>query len=484
MNKKEIDESEVLGVLNRSNPWWKTNEVPKSRLEDFKRKDYYQYKDTLTENKEIIIIAGPRRVGKTIIIHQLIQNLLKEGVEAKRILYASLDQYGIRGLSLKDLLNFYSTYVLTETFDDLTQTNYIFLDEIQTLDGWASQLKNWYDYKYNLKFVVSGSSCMELMMGVSESLVGRAHRKILFPFKFSEIMRYNKIKDDYDGLHMREAFLEGLKKQDSENIFKALQKGRADFTPVEEKIRIQLNEYLLKGGYPELLKVNNYDEASRILSEKIKLTLLTDIVQKFEVRNPHALIELFSVLAKQSGDKINLSSISQNLGIERPTLNSYIEYLKDMFLISSSEYYGESRVTRIKKAEKVYVNDPGVRNATINYLGKDLITNPTEIGTLAEQVFMDHLRRLVYNLRPSSIQPEVFYWQHRGKEVDAVIKINKLPIPFEVKYRNKISGSDLANIKKFIEKHKTPLGVLITKDDFRIDGNIIYIPLWLFLCMV
>ena len=484
MDKTSIDESSILGVLNRANPWWKIREVPESRLEEFKRRDFYHYKNLLKENKDILIIAGPRRVGKTIIMHQLIQSLLKEGVDPKRILYASLDQYGVRGISLRSILDMYSNYILAETFDNLKTKHYLFLDEIQSLDNWATQLKNWHDYKYDLRFVVSGSSCMELMMGVSESLVGRAQRKILLPLKFSEMVRYHKVKDDYNGLHMRNVFADERTHKHPKELYKTIQKYRAEYAPVEEKIKILLNEYMVKGGYPELLKINSYDKASSVLTEKIKLTLLTDIVQRFEVRNPYALIELFSVLAKQSGDKINLTNISKNLGIERPTLSSYIEYLKDMFLISSSEYYGKSRVTRIRKAEKVYVNDPGVRNATINYLSKELTEDSTEMGKLAEQVFMDHLRRLSFVIRPSSLKPEVFYWQHRGKEVDAVIEIKNKPIPFEVKYQNKICERDSDNLKRFIEEYKASMGVLITKNDLVLKDNILCLPLWLFLCMV
>ena len=183
-----FEENELLEILHSHNRWWTASKVPEGKLEEFKRRDFFKLQDALNQ-EEITAIIGARRVGKTILIHQLIENLLEQGIDSKRILYLSIDDAYLKlstGKPLLDVFDTYSKYILHEDLKDLNQQVYFFLDEIQYLDGWESVLKRWYDLKFKLKFIVSGSSSTSITKGSSEALLGRVEPRIVMPLKFLE----------------------------------------------------------------------------------------------------------------------------------------------------------------------------------------------------------------------------------------------------------------------------------------------------------
>ena len=92
-----MEELNILRILNKYNPWWSNKDIPPSKINEFKRGDFYVIKKLL-EKREIISIIGPRRVGKTIMMHQLIKDLLSSGVDAKRILYLSVDEIELKNV--------------------------------------------------------------------------------------------------------------------------------------------------------------------------------------------------------------------------------------------------------------------------------------------------------------------------------------------------------------------------------------------------
>lgn len=157
-----MQEIEVLRILSQYNPWWANKDIPSSKKIEFKRGDFYMLQNHLLNRKEILSIVGPRRVGKTILIYQLIESLLDTKIDPSRILYLSVDDVGLNngGATLEQIFNVYSKYVIRNTFDNLKETCYLFLDEIQEIPDWEKLLKNWQDFGHNIKFIISGSSSL------------------------------------------------------------------------------------------------------------------------------------------------------------------------------------------------------------------------------------------------------------------------------------------------------------------------------------
>ena len=152
------------------------------------------------------------------------------------------------------------------------------------------------------------------------------------------------------------------------------------------------------------------------------------------------------------------------------------------YLIKSSEFYSQSRKARIRKQDKIYVLDAGIRNAVVDYLDDNLSKDFTELGIVVESIIFDHLIRLKFNIEPGP-EPEIFYWKN-SKEIDFVLPIKRKLIPIESKYRGKIPKESIEAIKVFIKEKDSPFGIIITKDEFDLEDNILKIPLWVFLLVV
>ena len=481
-----MEELEILRVLNKYNPWWNNKEIPPSKTNSFKRGDFHIVK-SLLEKREIVSIIGPRRVGKTILIHQIIQDLLDSKINPTRILYLSVDEVELKdgGAQIRNILDVYSKYIIKKPLDNLEERHYLFLDEIQEVPNWEKIIKNWYDLGYNLKFIISGSSSIWISKGTEESLLGRIKSTVMMPLKFSEILRYRRIipEDFYiDRIRLKDSLVKSVQENNPDIFKKEVEEFMGKIIPLKEQINIELNRYLITGGYPEFLEEKDYTKVSESIRDKIKLIFFKDIIRYFKIRNPSVLEDLFKFLAKDSGGNFNLAKTAELLDIQRPTLRAYLKYLTKAYLIESSEFYSFNRKKRIRKQEKIYVLDAGIRNGIIDYLDETLLNDSNEIGKVAEGVLFDHLIRFKFNLEKGP-EPEIFYWKDK-KEIDFVLVTKRKPIPIESKFRNKILKEVYDSIGSFIDENKSPFGLIITKNDFSIKNKIIQIPLWAFLLMV
>lgn len=481
-----MEEIDIIKVLNRYNPWWDNRPIPEQKTSKFKRGDFYIIRDNL-KRREISSIIGPRRVGKTILIHQLIQDLLNDKISPSRILYLSVDEVELNrgGAELKHIIEAYFKYIVKKPLEQLDDTHYLFLDEVQELPQWEKILKNWYDLGYKIKFIVSGSSSIWISKGTEESLLGRIKTSLMMPLKFSEVLKYKEILPENFSIERKQihrALIKAIDNKDIKILKEEIERLVGSINQKRETIEIELNRYLISGGYPEFLGEGSYAKIAESVRDKIKLIFFKDIVRYFKIRNPKVLEDLFKILAKNSGEMINLVQTANILDIQRPTLKDYIKYLTKAYLIKSSEFYSSSRKTRVRKQNKIYVLDSGIRNGISDYLDESLLNDETELGRIVQGVLFDHLTRLKYNLEQGP-EPDIFYWRNK-KEIDFVMEIKRKPIPIESKFRGVLPESTIEEIKDFIKEYKSPFGIVVTKDLYKIEDNIARIPLWLFLLMI
>jgi predicted AAA+ superfamily ATPase len=489
-----MEELEVLKILRRYNPWWENREIPPSKIGKkngsiFKRRDFFPIMKSM-QQKEITSIIGPRRVGKTILVHQIIDEFISSNqVKKSDVLYLSMDatEFINEQIKLNDILEIYAKHIIKTPLDSLTEKVYVFLDEIQTVPKWHLTLKNWFDIDYKIKFIISGSSSLMLSKGSKESLHGRVLTFILFPLKFCEILRYNNTFHDniFNNLNsiLRGNFKNSVIKKNINFLYKSFESFLGEFSALKDNIEKLLSRYIIVGGYPEFLDMNeDYASIGQRMREKIRFIFYTDIIKPYKIRNTSILDELFSLICKSSTNKMNIQKTAATLGVQRPTLLSYLKYLEDIFLVSHSEFFSSKRTTRIRKQKKVYVNDSGMLNATLDQLDELLLEDDIQMGIVVEGIVFDHLKRLKFIFERGA-EPLVFYWGENG-EVDFIIEFKRIPIPFEVKYRNSITRDDKISIEKFLNEYKSPFGILITKNTFNLENNIISIPLWMFLLMI
>lgn len=479
---------EIVRVLYAHNPWWSTGTVPKQLAPKFRRRDFYKLKDRL-ESKEITGIVGARRVGKTTLMYQLIEELLQT-VDPLRILYLKVDDPYLSPTSdtLRNIFDIYSINILAEPLETSDQI-YVMLDEIQSIDEWELFLKRWYDLGYNIKFMISGSSSLEIMQRGAESLVGRFHPQLICPMKFLEVIRFQYKEEDvfrkYDQINweMRKRFSEGIKNDDPKTVFDVFQWASIKLAPERDDIRIKLDDYLLRGGYPASVIIKDHYKTTELLRDYLSLTIYRDIVKIFNIRDPKTFESLFSILSSECCDKHNYSNLANDLGVKRGTIKDYLYYLTHSYLISETKIYSRNVRKKARNNKKIYINDNGLRNAVLGLIDQATLRDPIQIGKLVENTVADHCKRLKFSLG-QGLDSEIFYWNNKkGQEVDIVIDLYGKTVPIEVKYRNQISKSDLSGIYDFKKEHESKINLVITKNTLSLNDEILEVPLWVFLIM-
>lgn len=377
------------------------------------------------DKRQILAVTGLRRVGKTVLLWQMINYLIKKDVDRKRILYFSYDK---AKLSIEELLNEYSK----ETGIDFTKERvYLFLDEIQKLENWQEQIKFYYDL-YNIKFVVSGSSSLFMKKGI-ESLSGRIFEFYLPVLSFKEFL-----------------------------MFKGFSFAKKDINLYKPKIRQFLNEYIRKN----FIEVLDEDETFfKIYYESIiNKVIFEDIPNIFPVENPSKLKALFNAVLNNPGMYLNYDSLASDLSLSRKTVEKYVEYLIRANLIVKAYNFSKNFLTSEKKMKRLYLTAPCFAFT---------LENPK-------------IESIVENIAFIFSGSKFFYRDPRKNEVDIITKKDGKIVPIEIKYKNKFNKNDLKALLYFLNKFNLKECMIIT-DDYESSEEIIwfkskrkvnFLPLW------
>jgi len=422
------------------NRWWDTGKAEKIYLKPYKRPLFFSLEKFLY-TRQILLIYGIRRVGKTTLLYQIIDFLLKKGVDKKSILYFSLDE---KIASLKELFKNYSELILEE---DILQEKriYVFLDEIQKLDDWQNQLKIFYDLYPNIKFIVSGSASLVISKGAKESLAGRVYEFGLPLLNFSEYLRVLGEKIEIDNVldlnQLREIYLK------------------------KERLSPLFFSYLKNGGFIEIarekddLKIKEY---SKSILEKV---IFGDITLSFKIKQPQLLKIILELVASNPGFLLDYSKLAETLNKDQRVIADYIFYLKHSLLVKILYNFSGSRFASERKLKKIYL-------ASTNFIYQfysEKFRAPEFLGKIIENLVV-------------SFEDTEFFWRKRQSEVDLVLEKN---IPVEIKYKEKVLKSDLKNILKFAEEFNSKKAILLTRDELKtetISGlQIHFIPVWMYL---
>lgn len=444
-----IKPENILKVLVGFNPWWKTEAVVPGFLKSYKRISYYEALDKLsnTSLRRNVVLSGARRVGKTTIMYQLIDQLLQQGVAPERIVFISLDHPILKLSSMDAILDCYHENIHPD------KDVYYFFDEIQYAADWSSWLKIIYDTQPESKVIATGSASPALIKGSTESGAGRWSVIQVPTLSFYEY-----------------CCLLGIEAQniaEDLNISTFMQLSQSERTSIMlklEEVRLHFSRYLLVGGFPELALANDDFLAQQIMREDIvDKVLKRDLPALYNIRNPIELERIFLYLCNVSSEIVSYDSIAKELnGVSRPTVENYIRYLEsaNLIYISSPIHLDAKKV--LKSKPKIYIADAAIRNAVL--MNNDVLTNPTEMGKIVETTIYKHVKTFCYHKAVT-----VGYYRNgsSGKEIDVVAEYpNKKDIIIEVKYREQAPISDNDAICTFADN--AALGIIITKrnDDY------------------
>jgi len=315
----------------------------------------------LKPNKAVVIY-GPRRVGKTTLLHRLAKKI------SQPILWLNGDDIDIQeSLSLQSLEKLKSI---------VGKYRVIMIDEAQRIQKIGHTLKLIVDGIPRIKIVATGSSSFELAHQVGEPLVGRKWQYTLYPIAQLE-------------LSSLENHLETKGKLESRLIY---------------------------GSYPEVILADGYQEKISILESVVDGYLFKDIFTLEGIKKPTKVISLAKALALQIGNQVSLSELSRTLGINLATVERYLDLLEKTFVIKRVSGFSRNLRKEITKTCRYYFWDNGVRNVLINNFNP--LTIRTDIGQLWENyLFIERMKKRDYQ----KIYSNIYFWRtHDRQEIDLI----------------------------------------------------------------
>ena len=416
--------------LTEWNPWWEN----KDYIEELKGKPREHYFSLVNSVKirEITIITGVRRAGKSTLMYQMIDALLKKGISPDQILFVNLEDNKLIKDSLDDIYHCYRLHINPD------KKSYIFLDEIHRKKGWELWIRKRYDLKTDNKFVISGSCSYLLKKEYSSLLTGRNLTFEVFPLSFEEFLSFNGLSIDKNNL--KKGIITEKKKM---------------------LVLKHFMEYLNIGGFPEIF-FRPKEYRFRILKQYFDDIIYKDIVDRYNL-NSQKTKDLALFLITNFTGLVSLRNVRSSLSLSYDTIKDYISHYEEAFLFFAMDHFSYSFKEQKTFASKIYCIDNGLRNAVSFKFSKDE-------GKLAENLVFIELKRR---------EKEPYYWKKKG-EVDFVFKKNGNSIAaMNVSYSDEIDKREISSLIEFKKKFsKTKELVLLTKDTEKIEKNIKYIPLW------
>lgn len=358
--------------------------------------------------KKVIIVVGARQVGKTTFIEEILKS--DEFYPLTQIFNCD-DPTDRENLNNKDL-EFLKKVV--------GQKKIIFIDEGQKVKTIGETLKLLVDYfKTEKQIIVTGSSSINLLDSMEEPLTGRKLVYTLFPLAMSEI--YDQ--DNYASL---------LK---------------------------NLETHLIFGTYPEIVSAQTFEEKKEALIELTNSYLFKDIFEFRVIKNPSILRNLLKALALQIGSEVSYNELANLLGIDKNTVESYIDLLEKNFIIYRLPPYTKNARKTISKLRKIYFYDLGIRNTLLN--NWNFLDVRNDAGALWENFVINE--RLKYR-KYHNIQADQYFWRaYDGGEVDLVEERDGQLFGYKIKWnKNKKS---VATPKRWSEYQNSQFRV-ISQDNF------------------
>ncbi len=409
----------ILKVLTAFNPWWKTGVVNPKMAQPYKRFAFHEAMKRLdqTDIRRTVVLTGTRRVGKTTIQYQMIEELLKRGVAPQKIVFISMDHPMLKLSGVNEVLECYHENVYAE------QDAYYFFDETQYAQDWDKWLKIIYDMQPDTQVVATGSASPALIKGNQESGAGRWSVIPVPTLSFYEYCELLKLD--------RPELPEDFKK--ATQMLSMTQQERTQIMMQLSKVQNHFNRYLQVGGFPELAQADNDIMAQQIMREDVvDKVLKRDLPSLYNIRNATELERIFLYLCNVSSEIVSIDAIAKELNsVSRPTVENYIQYLESANLIYQSWPVDMAGKRVLKSKPKIYIADAAIRNAVL--MDDSLLTDPVEMGKIVETAVYKHVAAFYYQ-KATSVG--YFRGDKKNKEIDIVVDYHSAGnVLIEVKYR-------------------------------------------------
>ncbi len=324
---------------------------------------------------KVVLVLGARRVGKTIVIKQIIKNF-----SGKVLMLNGEDSDSLALLANRSISNYQNL---------LKGIDLLVIDEAQNVPEIGQKLKLIVDEIPNIKVIASGSSSFDLLNLTGEPLVGRSYTLYLHPFSQQELTA-------------------------TENALETKQ---------------NLESRLIYGAYPELISLDNTDK-KEYLNNIVHSYLLKDILTIDGIRNASKMLDLLRLIAFQTGNLVAYDELGKQLGMSKNTVEKYLDLLSKVFVIYRLGAYSKNLRKEISKSSKWYFYDTGIRNAIIGNFAPLALRN--DVGQLWESyILSERIKQKCFNVHNT----QHFFWRtYDGQELD-IVEIDDTTIrAFECKW--------------------------------------------------
>lgn len=337
-------------------------------------------KNELVQTNKGLVIYGPRQVGKTTLVNDIIEEL------GLKTLVLNGDQRGFwwEALTSRELSKI---TMLVSGYDA------VFIDEAQRIPEIGLSIKILLDNFPQLKVIITGSSSLDLASKISEPLTGRVYSYKLFPISQVELQKI--------------------------------------YTPHE--LEIQNEERLIYGSYPETFSLQTIQEKAEYLRNLTDAYLYKDLLEFGDIRNSSKIYDLLKLLAFQIGSQVSLNELANALELSRATVDRYIDLLEKSFVIFRLSGFSRNLRKEVTKMDKIYFYDLGVRNAVIGNF--NLLGSRDDAGKLWENfLIIERMKRQEY----ARIIYSLYFWRlTSGAELDLIEETDGKLYGFELKYGKK-----------------------------------------------
>lgn len=364
---------------------------------------YYGLVEPLLEPNKVLIIYGPRRVGKTTILNSFLQNT--------RLKYRLDFGENIRVQEILGSGDFEKIKEYVAGFD------LIAIDEAQQIKNIGQGLKIIVDQIPGIKVVVTGSSSFDLANHVGEPLTGRKNTIIIYPFAQIEL------KESYNEFDLKQ----------------------------------KLADFLIYGSYPDVFLAETKEKKIIVLNEIVDSYLLKDVLALDKIKKSKTLVDLVKLLALQIGSEVSLTELASQLNSNVRTIEKYIDVLEKGFIIASLGALKRNLRNEIRSKKKYYFYDNGIRNALLSQFGTFDARN--DIGALWENfVFIERLKKRSYK----KIFANYYFWRtYEQKEIDLIEESNGRFYAYEFKWK-----SGAPKPKSFLKNYPNSSFEVINRENY------------------
>jgi uncharacterized protein len=400
------------------------------------RPDYLEKINNALNFVPIVVLNGARQVGKTTLM---------------RSLNPAGKQLFLNGQNpeIAELFSRYSiltAFLKTELDSNLQGT--LFIDEFQFIPDVSTMLKLLSDENSGLKIICSGSSSLDIVGKVSESLAGRVRIIPVYSLSFKEYVRF----------------------YEEELYEKLLSYKLTDPVEIHDKrIAGLMDDYLLSGGLPKIALAQKLSDKIELLDDIYRTYLLKDIRNYIRNEDFVGFNKLLKLLALQDGNLVNINSLSKETLLSYKKAEDFVQILEQMFIIRLVPPFVSNKRKEITRMKKLYFTDIGLRNVILNDF-RDLQLRQDKGALFENFVFLELAKEV------SKVENIFFFRTKDGLEIDFLVNTYRKIIPFEVKYQTINRPTSVPSLKRFYQIEPYQKAFLVNPGYYSTEDKIDFLP--------